>query len=83
MNGLPVYQPVNNFKEGVTFTCFNEVSAEELLKVVRKSKPTTCPSDPIPSTLIKDNITTLLPIITRIVNNSLQSGNFSEQWKNA
>ena len=47
------------------------------------SKPTTCPSDPISSKLIKEFVITLLPLITRIVNLSLLSGTFATAWKTA
>ena len=33
-----------------------------------ESKPTTCGSEPIPSTLVKHHLNILLPIITRIIN---------------
>ena len=32
---------------------FNEISTEEVKKIIMESKPTTCGSDPIPSTAVK------------------------------
>ena len=37
-----------------------------------ESKPTTCGSDPIPSTVVKHHLNILLPIITRLINWSLK-----------
>ena len=46
-----------------------------------ESKPTTCGSDPIPSTVVKHHLNILLPIITRIINWSLRTGSFHKVWK--
>jgi hypothetical protein len=80
---LPTYQPVRSIPENVVFPCFSEMTSDEVQKIIKDSKPTTCLSDPIPSTLVKDNISLLLPLITRIVNNSLNLGMFSLHWKTA
>ena len=47
---------------------FNQISTEEVKKIIMESKPTTCGSDPIPSTVVKHHLNILLPIITRIIN---------------
>ena len=47
------------------------------------SKGTTCELDPIPTTLIKENIDLLTPLITKIVNLSLSTGHFPDEWKEA
>ena len=44
-------------------------------------KPTTCGSDPIPSTVVKHHLNILLPIITRLINWSLKTGSFHKIWK--
>ena len=62
---------------------FQLTDDEFVRKIIMKSKPTTCPSDPIPTKLIKENIDILLPIITKIVNLSLLTGTFSDEWKTA
>ena len=46
-----------------------------------ESKPTTCGSDPIPSTGVKHHLNILLPIITRIINWSLRTDSFHKVWK--
>ena len=60
---------------------FNEISIEEVKKIIMESKPTTCGSDPIPSTVVKHHLNILLPIITRIINWSLRTGSFHKVWK--
>ena len=45
------------------------------------SKPTTCGSDTIPSTVVKHHLNILLPIITRIINWFLGTGSFHKVWK--
>ena len=46
-----------------------------------ESKPTTCGSDPIPSTVVKHHLNILLPIMTRVINWSLKTGSFHKFWK--
>ena len=46
-----------------------------------ESKPTTCGSDPIPSTVVKHHLNILLPIITRLIKWSLKTGSFHKIWK--
>ena len=60
---------------------FNEISTEDVKKIIMESKPTTCGSDPIPSTVVKHHLNILLPIITRIINWSLRTGSFQKVWK--
>ena len=59
----------------------NEISTKEVKKIIMESKPTTCRSDPIPSTVVKHHLNILLPIITRIINWSLKTGSFHKVWK--
>lgn len=48
-----------------------------------RSSKKSCILDPMPSSLIVQCIDELLPVITSILNLSLQSGYFAEQWKEA
>jgi exonuclease III len=65
------------------FDNFHSVSEEDVLSVIKKSKPTTCPTDPIPSKLVKQFSEVLLPTITAMVNKSLTAGVFMNEWKSA
>ena len=58
-------------------------SEQELNSVIRKSKPTTCPVDPIPAPLLLDFLGDLLPALSQIVNDSLLSGSFPSVLKRA
>ena len=40
-----------------------------------------CLLDPIPTTLVIGGIEDLLPVITKIINLSLQTGEFAIEWK--
>ena len=55
---------------------FNEISTEEVKKIIMESIPTTCGSDPIPSTVVKCHLNILLPNITRIINWFLRTDSF-------
>ena len=56
----------------------------EMLNSLSRTPPLikSCPLDPMPSTLVS-KCEDLLPVLTKIVNNSLQSGCFPEIWKEA
>ena len=60
---------------------FNEISADEVKKIIMELKPTTCGSDSIPSTVVKHHLNILLPIITRLINWSFKTGSFHRIWK--
>ena len=60
---------------------FQEISTGEVKKIIIESKPTMCGSDLLPSTVVKPHLNILLPIITRIINPSLRTGSFHEDWK--
>lgn len=62
---------------------FTQVSQEDVKKIVSKSKTTTCSLDPIPTKLVKQHLDILLPLLTHMVNLSLSSGAFPEEWKTA
>ena len=42
-----------------------------------------CELDYLPTHILKDNMESFIPILTKIVNLSLESGVFSEDWKAA
>ena len=48
-----------------------------------KDKKKTCCLDPIPTKLVLDCLDILLPVITKIINYSLEHGVFPSVWKNA
>ena len=54
-----------------------------MLKVVGASPNKSCGLDPLPTWLLKDNITTFLPVLVSMVNTSLASGSFPSTLKDA
>ncbi|XP_076854565.1 uncharacterized protein LOC143509593 [Brachyhypopomus gauderio] len=66
-----------------SLTSFSPLSAETVLQLLTSSSPTTCPLDPIPSTLLQTISHELLPFISTIINNSLSSGIVPSSFKAA
>ena len=62
-------------------TEFKPIDSMGLRKIILGSKPTTCWTDPIPSAFIKENLDMVLPVLLRIVNNSITTGSFNKLWK--
>jgi hypothetical protein len=51
--------------------------------LVIKSKTTTCALDPLPTKLVKQYIPELLPLLMHIINLSIATGEFPQEWKTA
>ena len=71
---------------GQITTCmssFKLVSLEYITKMIISSKSSTCELDPIPTEFLKKCVETIAPIITHIVNISLETGTFSDSMKKA
>ena len=64
------------------FPTFTMLSVRDVKQLIQNSTLKSCPLDPMPSTLVS-KCEDLLPVLTKIVNNSLQSGCFPEIWKEA
>ena len=62
---------------------FSSLSQEEVHDLVRASSKKSCGLDPIPTKLLLDCLDVLLPIITKMINYSLENGDFPSAWKNA
>ena len=80
---IPVNLPIPQSPSytGTHLTKFNQLTHADVKKLVMSSKTTSCDLDPIPTRLLKDHITLLSPIITKIINLSLQTGEFPNEWK--
>uniref|UniRef100_A0A673XAH1 Reverse transcriptase domain-containing protein n=1 Tax=Salmo trutta TaxID=8032 RepID=A0A673XAH1_SALTR len=55
-------------------TSFSPLSPDEILRLVTAARPTTCPLDPIPSSLLQTISGDLLPYLTSLINSSLTAG---------
>ena len=77
----PPFEPVARCTTSLpSFQPLSETSVNRLIKL---SKPTTCLLDPLPTKLVKEHIHLFTPAITKIVNNSLSSAHFYDEWKSA
>jgi hypothetical protein len=62
---------------------FQLVTEEDIKKIIAKSPSKFCGLDPVPTWLIKDCLSSLLPVITKIVNLSLSEGVMPQDFKEA
>ena len=65
------------------FNQFNKLDEEPVMKLIINTKSKSCELDPIPTTLLKNILPSILPIITNIINQSIQCGSFLSNWKTA
>ena len=65
------------------FSCFKQVSQEEIRKIIIKSSTKSCLLDPWPTFLVKECIDIKLPSITRLVNCSLSESIVPDGFKQA
>lgn len=70
----PSFQPPN-------ISCFHPATTDEVSDLLSHSPDTSCDLDPIPTTLLKQCKTALVPTITNIINLSLSTGIFPDQFK--
>ena len=69
---------VSSIEPMTSFTLLTEHEVRKLLEATPKKS---CALDPMPTPLLVTCIDTLLPLITKIINLSLQNGIFADQWK--
>ena len=72
--------PIPNVIMASQFDCLSDDYVKE---PNASSNKNCCPLDPVPYSLLPACVDILLPIITKMVNLSLQSGVFAMTWKNA
>ena len=61
--------------------CFQPLSQEEVEKIINTSPSKSCDLDPIPTTLLKEILPSVITILTEIINKSLTSGIFPDRLK--
>ncbi|XP_046579589.1 uncharacterized protein LOC124287149 [Haliotis rubra] len=69
-----MYKETHFSFESDCLTEFAPFTTKELLALIKKSKPTSCALDPIPTKIVVSNIDILIPVILHTVNSSLRSG---------
>lgn len=62
---------------------FTPATEEEVRKLVMSSASKSCPLDPLPTSLLKECLTELLPVLTKMVNLSLAEGVVPARFKEA
>ena len=65
------------------FCSFEPISENDISKILKGMPPKSCELDPIPTKLLYDNLETLLPAITSLINMSLCSGIVPSDLKTA
>lgn len=68
---------------GPQLTEFKPLSKEEIGSLITKAPAKSCILDPMPTPLVKQCMDILQPIVMEIINTSLVSGVFPDQWKEA
>lgn len=71
----------NNSQCNVKFSSFQLVKSEELDKLINGSSLKSCQLDPIPVLVLRQCYDIVIPVITKIVNLSLQHGTFHGTFK--
>ena len=64
-----------------TFSTFKELAVEDVETLISRSSKKSCPADPIPTSLTMQCLEELAPVFTSMINLSLQSGRFAEDWE--
>ena len=72
----PPYSPHN-------LSDFTPVTSDEITKIISQSPDTFCDLDPIPTFLLKQCLSALVPTITNIINLSLSTGLFPTHFKSS
>ncbi|KAK3101096.1 hypothetical protein FSP39_000910 [Pinctada imbricata] len=70
-------------KEVPSFRTFNELTQDEVKKLIGELQTKTCQLDVLPTNILKSFLNELLPLITKLVNISLRQGIFPSEWKQA
>ena len=70
---------INTDYTGDTFCEFTAVSHEHVRKILSASPTKSCTLDPIPTWLLKQCLDQLVPVLTLIVNTSLECAEFPQE----
>ena len=65
------------------FSRFKPVNEEFVRKLIMETTPKTSALDPIPTPLVKDCCDELVPVLTKLINSSLETGVFPDNLKTA
>ena len=68
---------------GPLFTTCEPMTPDYVRKLIVNSPNKSCASDPLPTTIVKDCVNVLLPVVTAMINLSLKDGFFPDKWQEA
>jgi hypothetical protein len=83
LDSSPCDHPSFAHYDGCVFDSFEAVSEEEIHNLILQSPPKSCVLDPIPTSLTKLSMSELVPLVTKIINLSLESGVMPDHFKRA
>ena len=84
IDAITVVPPVLNVPTPeIKFEKFDVLSEEEVSDIIMGSSNASCQLDPIPTWLLKLCGSELIPVITKMINLSLQQGQVPDSWKAA
>ena len=88
--GLYFVRKVQNIQDNLSSSAepdslaqFNQLTMDDVRNIVLRSAKKSCKLDPIPTSMVIHCMNELLPVITSMVNMSLQSRYFAEDGKEA
>ena len=67
--------------QGAHFNSFDSVTEEQVAKIIKASASKSCCLDPVPTSLVKDCLDILIPLITRIINQSFEQAYVPQSFK--
>lgn len=79
---MDVLRADTKFK-GKPLYCFKSASETDVWKIIMVSPPKSCELDPIPTSVLKSCVDTILPTITTIINKSILESTVPTSLKNA
>ena len=65
------------------FTGFGSLSQEQVRMLISRAADKSCQLDAIPTPIVLKLLDVLLPVITKLINLSFDTGRFAEAWKEA
>ena len=81
LNLTPRYKPLAS--RVTKLASFRALSQQEVKSIINSLSKKTCELDCMPTKLLKEILDTILPVITQIINSSLEQGTFAACWKTA
>ena len=69
--------------KGTPFSKFNNIPLASVQKLISSAPSKSCASNPLPTSIAKQCVDELSPAISSIINLSLESSEFPEEWKGA